>query len=130
VVWKNKSASLLASFLIIHTQFFTFREKEQEAKKKLLQNPIKMKKLEQLVKEREKQMMKKSKKSKKDKKKKKKGSSSDSSDSDDDLINKYLAIVREKEEKAGKEDKRSQETERERPRYAIIVSNNFMEKPA
>ncbi|CAD5111245.1 DgyrCDS573 [Dimorphilus gyrociliatus] len=75
--------------------FFMIKQKEEEAKKRLLQNPIKLKELQKIVQ--------KPKKEKKKKKKKKRRDSS--SDSGDEIYKKYLELVKKKEEKE-KERKR------------------------
>jgi hypothetical protein len=88
---------------------YAIRKKEEEVKRRLLENPIKMKQLQKAV---EKQ----SKDSKhKDKKKKKKHKKSRSSSSDDDeLLHKYLAIVGHKKSKDTKGTNDEQDLTRDR----------------
>ncbi|KAL8587719.1 hypothetical protein ACOMHN_020937 [Nucella lapillus] len=97
---------------------FAIRKKEEEARKRLLENPVKMKQLEKLVEQQKQQLKsksskkaKKEKKSKKKKKKKSRGSDSDSdsSESEDDLVNQYLKILTQKKESGEPPEKARQE---------------------
>lgn len=76
---------------------YAIRKKEEEARRRLLANPIKMKQLQkELDKKSEEAKMKKKKK----KKHKKKHSTHSDSDSDDELIKKYLTILEKKKSKS------------------------------
>jgi len=108
---------------------YAIRKREEDAKRKLLENPIRMKQLQKTIEERQKikkkkkvKKTKKTKKQKKLKKKKSKKSDSDSSssddDDDDDLLQKYLAIVESKKQvtapSKASEDSRTSDRRRER----------------
>jgi hypothetical protein len=95
----NKRADLDMQAKMREDPLFAIRKKEEDAKKRILSNPIKMKQLQQLVKEKEhEQEVKKKAEKKKSKKSKKKGSQSDDSDSDE-LLNKYLSIITQKQKR-------------------------------
>lgn len=95
----NKRADLDMQAKMREDPLFAIRKKEEDAKKRILSNPIKMKQLQQLVKEKEQeQEVKKKAEKKKSKKSKKKGSQSDDSDGDE-LLNKYLSIITQKQKR-------------------------------
>ncbi|XP_074642916.1 uncharacterized protein LOC141900084 [Tubulanus polymorphus] len=79
---------------------FAIRKKQDDARREILRNPIKMKKLQRQV-----DVMKQEKKKEKKRKKKKKKSDGDD-DSDEDILTKYLEIV----EKKYKQSKSSEKT--------------------
>lgn len=79
---------------------FAIRKKEEDQRRRLLMNPVKMKQLQKMIEEKQKSEKKKKKKDKKHKKHKHKSGS----DSDDDIVQKYLAILSKKEGKNTKID--------------------------
>lgn len=86
---------------------FAIRRKEEDARKRLLENPVKMKQLQKLV-EQQKSRSQTKKDKKQKKKKKKKGRDSDSSDNEGDLVNKYLSILTQKQKSGGPGDGQKQ----------------------
>ncbi|XP_013401604.1 pre-mRNA-splicing factor CWC25 homolog isoform X2 [Lingula anatina] len=74
---------------------FAIRKKEEEQRKRIIENPVKMKQLQKMVESQKKD--KKKKKKEKKKKKHKSRSGSDTSESDDDLVSTYLDILNRKE---------------------------------
>ncbi|KAK3742814.1 hypothetical protein RRG08_064213 [Elysia crispata] len=100
---------------------FAIRRKEEESRKKLLENPIRMKELQKLINQQEKEKEKKEKKPKKHKKKDKKrkkmksrDKSSDSgSDEESDIMKKYLSILTSKH--GGEREQSSQRNSKDRP---------------
>ncbi|ESO02120.1 hypothetical protein HELRODRAFT_188581 [Helobdella robusta] len=74
---------------------YIIRLKEEEAKKRILENPLKMKKLQAMIntKSTEKEVKK---KVKKKKKKRKRGGSSESSSEGEELLARYMAVLRQK----------------------------------
>ncbi|KAK2178958.1 hypothetical protein NP493_521g00011 [Ridgeia piscesae] len=109
---------------------YAIRRQEEEARKKLLQNPIKMKHLQKLIEEKEQHRASKKRKEKKKKHKKHKKhkhrSSSSSSDSDDSLVRQYLEVVKKKQEMGagvGGSSRSEDEQEEVRKRqYGLIVA--------
>ncbi|GAB1600300.1 pre-mRNA-splicing factor CWC25 homolog [Argonauta hians] len=88
---------------------FQMRKQEEEARRRILDNPIKMKQIEKMLKsQKQSHKSKKHKKSKKKKKKHHKSDSSSSSESADELVKKYLAIVQKKNQDSSGEQEHNQ----------------------
>ncbi|KAK3594844.1 hypothetical protein CHS0354_005767 [Potamilus streckersoni] len=86
---------------------FAIRKKEEEAKRRLLQNPVKMKRLQQMIDQKKTER-------KEHKKAKKKHKNRDSdSDSDDDIMAKYLNIINRKQ-KSGNDGRQKSQSECQR----------------
>ncbi|KAH3752082.1 hypothetical protein DPMN_186692 [Dreissena polymorpha] len=95
---------------------FAIRKQEEDAKRKLLENPVKMKRLQKALERQNKSEHKKSKK-----KKHKKGKS-DSDGSDDDLMSAYLNILKSKQKGGDMEGKYVQKTKEKGVNNAREVS--------
>ncbi|XP_029640254.1 pre-mRNA-splicing factor CWC25 homolog [Octopus sinensis] len=104
---------------------FVMRKQEEEARRRILDNPIKMKQIQKMLKSQKKPH--KSKKHKKSKKKKKyhdSDSDSSSSDSSDELVKAYLAIVKKKNKDQCDEEQNPVDKMQKSSHYGLIKSSS------